>query len=122
MVIRLDGNRLKDVVDRTAEPIGVDGDPSSADVTNGVSEADKIIEIAKESMVNAGISDNPETREEVHKKMLQKMAEEEPGPELAVDEQNKPGIEPQPQGDSSENENESDKSRSHLEDVSEEKD
>lgn len=91
MVIRFDGERLKEVINRVVEPLGVHGDPST-DLTNGVSEADKIVEGARKSMVNAGIMDNPETVEEARKKIIRKMAEEESGPELAINDQNKPEV------------------------------
>lgn len=92
MVIRFDGSRLKEVVNRIAEPIGVAGDPST-DVTNGVSEADKIVEGARKSMANAGTSDDPKTLEEAQRRIIQRMADEEPGPELAIDDQSKADIE-----------------------------
>jgi protein phosphatase PTC1 len=85
MVIRLDSNRVKDVVNNKAEPIGVDGDPST-NVPGGVSEADKIVESARKSMAKAGIADNPELAEQAHEEVLAKMAssgeDKEPGPEL----------------------------------------
>ncbi|KAL5363382.1 phosphatase 2C-like domain-containing protein [Aspergillus floccosus] len=82
MVIRFDSERVKDVVNRTAGPIGVDGD---MDVEHGVSEADKIVEGARKSMANAGITDESEA-EKVKDEILHKMANDEPGPELAVNE------------------------------------
>lgn len=82
MVVRFDEDRLKEII--RGEPIGVDGDTH---VPNGVSETDKILEAARKSMALAGIGDDPESvAEETKKKMVQKMVEEEPGPELAVDE------------------------------------
>lgn len=89
MVIRVDTNRVKDVVNNKTDPIGVDGDPSAI-LTHGVSEADKIVEGARKSMASAGISDNPEAAEQANEEILQKMAnsEQEPGPELSVDENN----------------------------------
>lgn len=84
MVIRLDSNRVKDVVSNKVEPIGVDGDPS----TRGVSEADKIVEGARRSMASAGLADNPELAEQANEEILEKMASndnQEPGPELSLD-------------------------------------
>lgn len=85
MVIRLDSNRVKDVVNNRAEPIGVDGDP--ANVPHGVSEADKIVEGARKSMASAGIADDPEAAEQANEAILEKMAnsDQEAGPEMAVD-------------------------------------
>ncbi|CAI7646616.1 unnamed protein product [Penicillium pancosmium] len=85
MVIRLDSNRVKDVVNNKADLIGVDGDPS-ANVPGGLSEADKIVEGARRSMASTGIADNPELAEQAHEEILEKMAssndKQEPGPEL----------------------------------------
>lgn len=85
MVIRLDSTRVKEVVNNKADPIGVDGDSS---MTHGVSEADKIVEGARKSMANAGISDEPGSAQQAHDEVFGKMSdhEEEPGPELAIDE------------------------------------
>lgn len=85
MVIRFDTNRVRDVINRVVEPIGVIGDPANGD--RNVSEADKIVEGARKSMANAGIADNPESAEKVNEEILQKMSNDEPGPELAIDEQ-----------------------------------
>lgn len=87
MVIRLDSNRVKDVVSNNVDPIGVDGDPS-ANLNRGVSEADKIVEGARRSMANAGLADNPELAEQANEEILEKMASndnQEPGPELNLD-------------------------------------
>lgn len=85
MVIRLDSNRVKEVVNNKADPIGVDGDSS---ITHGVSEADKIVEGARKSMADAGISDDPESAQQAHDELLGKISdnEQEPGPELAINE------------------------------------
>ncbi|KAJ5101932.1 hypothetical protein NUU61_004154 [Penicillium alfredii] len=87
MVIRLDSNRVKDVVNNNTEPIGVDGDPP-ANVTHGVSEADKIVEGARKSMATAGLADDPESAEKAKEEMLEKMSspDQEPGPELTIGE------------------------------------
>ncbi|PYH87808.1 PP2C-domain-containing protein [Aspergillus ellipticus CBS 707.79] len=86
MVIRFDSNRVKGVINRTADFIGVDGDPPT-NVERGVSEADKIIEGARMSMASAGIADDPQTAEKVTEEILQKMSTDgEPGPELPVNE------------------------------------
>ncbi|KAJ5107242.1 Protein phosphatase 2C [Penicillium angulare] len=71
MVIRLDGNRVKDVVTNKADPIGVDGDPAT-DVSHGVSEADKIVEDAQKIMASHGIND-PESAEQAGQETLRRM-------------------------------------------------
>ncbi|KAE8340398.1 hypothetical protein BDV24DRAFT_62174 [Aspergillus arachidicola] len=87
MVIRLDTDRVKEVINKTAEPIGVAGDPSM-DVEHGVSEADKIIEGARKSMANADIADDGETAEKGKNDILHKMVDGEPGPEMSLDDSN----------------------------------
>lgn len=90
MVIRLDSNRVKDVVNNNTDPIGVDGDP--AKIPHGVSEADKIVEGARKSMASAGIADDQEAAEQANQAILEKMAnsDQEPGPEMSVDDQSHP--------------------------------
>ena len=84
MVIRLDSNRVRDVVNNKAEPIGVDGDVTG--VSHGISEADKILESARKTMVSAGIADDPEAAEQANEAILEKMGDdEESGPEMNVD-------------------------------------
>ncbi|PWY66068.1 PP2C-domain-containing protein [Aspergillus heteromorphus CBS 117.55] len=84
MVIRFNSNRVKEVINRTADLIGVDGDPPT-NVERGVSEADKIIEGARKSMASAGIADDPQTAEKVTEEILQKMStDSEPGPEVST--------------------------------------
>lgn len=83
MVIRLDTTRVKDIVNRTASPIGVDGDQSTK-VSHGVSEADKIVEGARQSMASAGLADDPESAEKANEEILQSMSnsEQEASPEV----------------------------------------
>lgn len=85
MVIRLDSSRVKDVVNNKTAPIGVDGDLST-NVGHGVSEADKIVEGARQSMATTGLGSDPEAAEQAEKEILEKMANQEPGPEMSVDE------------------------------------
>jgi protein phosphatase PTC1 len=91
MVIRLDSNRLKDVVNNNTELIGVDGDPLTK-VAQGISEADKIVERARSGIVSSGLADNPAAAEKATEETLQKMAnknkEQEPGPEMSINESN----------------------------------
>ncbi|KAJ6055255.1 hypothetical protein N7444_004353 [Penicillium canescens] len=87
MVIRLDSNRVKDVVNNNADQIGVDGDTT---VSQCVSEADAIVEGARKNIATSGVADDPASAEKAAEETLQKMAnrnaEEEPGPELQVNE------------------------------------
>ncbi|RHZ66491.1 type 2C protein phosphatase PTC1 [Aspergillus thermomutatus] len=85
MVIRFDNSRVKEVVNRTVDPIGVAGDPTTH-AGYGVSEADKIVEGARKSMASAEITDVPETAEKVTEEVLQKMAGDGPGPDVPIDE------------------------------------
>ncbi|EAW13187.1 type 2C protein phosphatase PTC1 [Aspergillus clavatus NRRL 1] len=85
MVIRFDNSRVKEVVDRAVDPIGVEGDPTTH-AGYGVSEADKIVEGARKSMANAGLTDNPEIAEKANEELLDKMATDEPGPDVPIDE------------------------------------
>ncbi|KAA8652696.1 type 2C protein phosphatase PTC1 [Aspergillus tanneri] len=85
MVIRFDSELVKNIATRTIGPTGVDGD-SAMNIEQGVSEAEKIVEGARKSMANAGISDDPETAERVKEEILQKMSGDEPEPELSVNE------------------------------------
>ncbi|KAJ5952522.1 uncharacterized protein N7479_010935 [Penicillium vulpinum] len=91
MVIRLDSNRVKDVVNNNTELIGVDGDPLTK-VARGVSEADKIVERAQKSILSSGLADNPVAAEKANEETLQRMASEnhkqEPGPEMSIKESN----------------------------------
>lgn len=84
MVIRFDNNRVKEVVNRAVDPIGVDGDPVTH-VGYRVSEADKIVEGARKSMANTEITDNVEPAEKVMDEVLQKMADDGPGPEIPIE-------------------------------------
>lgn len=93
MVVRFDMNRVKDVINRVVDPIGVIGDPISGG-DRSISEADKIVEGTRKSMANAGIADTPESAEKVNEQILEKMSNEEPGPELSIDDQ--PGDIPNP--------------------------
>jgi protein phosphatase PTC1 len=87
MVIRLDTNRVKDVVNHNTELIGVDGDPLTK-VARGVSEADKIVENAQKNIASSGLADNPAAAEKANEEILQRMAsqsqKQEPGPEMST--------------------------------------
>jgi protein phosphatase PTC1 len=84
MVIRFDSSRVKDVINQAVEPIGVDGDPATAN--QSVSEADKIVEGTRQSMANAGITDDSEDAQKVDEEIIRRMSTDEPGPELSVNE------------------------------------
>ncbi|KAJ5497086.1 hypothetical protein N7463_009073 [Penicillium fimorum] len=91
MVIRLDSNRVKDVVNHNTEMIGVEGDPLTK-VPRGVSEADKIVERAQKGIVSSGLADDPVAAEKSNEETLQRMAsqnhKEDPGPEMTIKESN----------------------------------
>ncbi|KAF9893237.1 Protein phosphatase 2C 1 [Aspergillus nanangensis] len=82
MVIRFDTERVKEVVNRTADPIGVHGD-STTNIEHRMSETDKIVEGARKSMASAGITDESKA-EKVKDDILHKMASDESSPEPAV--------------------------------------
>lgn len=84
MVIRLDSTRVKEIANHSTEHMGVDGDPTNAE--RGVSETDRIVEGARRSMASAGLADDNESAEKVNEEILQKMSDDEPGPELSVNE------------------------------------
>lgn len=84
MVIRFDSTRVKEIASHATEHVGVDGDPTNTE--RGVSETDKIVEGARRSMASAGLADDNETAEKVNEEILQKMSNDEPGPELSVNE------------------------------------
>ncbi|KAJ5561139.1 Protein phosphatase 2C [Penicillium sp. DV-2018c] len=90
MVIKLDSDRLKEVVNNHTDLIGVDGDPLTK-VSQGMSEADRIVENARSGIV-ASVADDPAAAEKVTEETLQKMAnknsEQEPGPEMSPKESN----------------------------------
>ncbi|KAJ5812723.1 hypothetical protein N7447_009746 [Penicillium robsamsonii] len=91
MVIRLDSDRVKDVVNHNTELIGVDGDPLTK-VARGVSEADKIVERAQKGIISSGLADDPVAAEKANEETLQRMAsqnhKQEPGPEMTTKESN----------------------------------
>ena len=84
MVIRFDSSRVKNVVNQAVGPIGVDGDPATAN--QSISEADKIVEGTRQSMANAGITDDSENAQKVNEEIIRRMSTDEPGPELSVNE------------------------------------
>jgi protein phosphatase PTC1 len=90
MVIRLDSNRVKDVVNNKADQIGVVGDNNKA--SEGISEADKIVEGARKNIAASGLADNPEAAEKATQDTLHKMAnhsrQQEPGPEMSINQNN----------------------------------
>lgn len=98
MVIRLNSDRVREVVNGTADPIGVAGDPSMP-TEPGLSEADKIVESARRSMANAGITDDSEAGEKAKEEILQKMSNEA---ELSVNEHSEaPPLAPPPKPEGS---------------------
>lgn len=90
MVIRLDSNRVKNVINHNVDPIGVDGDSDSAQGTApGMSEADKIVEVARKNIASSGLADDPKTAEKTTSQTLEKMAShgnQDPGPQISIPE------------------------------------
>lgn len=79
MVIRLDSNRVKDVVNKKSEPIGVDGDPAS----RGISEADKIVEDAQKIIASQEISNQESSAQQTGLDIPQKSSRDQrPGSEI----------------------------------------
>lgn len=82
MVIRFDPARVKDVVERRIELIGVQGDPSTLK-KGGISEADKIVEGVRKSMAKADMGGvDPGLNEKIKEEVVKEASNEEPGPEL----------------------------------------
>jgi protein phosphatase PTC1 len=82
MVIRLDSNRVKDVVNKKSEHIGVDGDPAS----RGMSEADKIVEDAQKNIASQE-SNNKELAEQAGLDIPRKSSQDQkPGSEPILEE------------------------------------
>ena len=76
MIVRFDGQRVQQTVDRKAEPIGVEGDPSST--RGSLSEADAIVQQQKEKLDASG-----QLLDRVPSNITEEVAEDqEPGPEL----------------------------------------
>lgn len=74
MVVRFDNQAVQQAVDRKAEPIGVEGDPSTQ--KGGISETEAIISRQKEMLHESG-----EYLDRVPSDILEE-EEAEPGPEL----------------------------------------
>ncbi|KAL5343197.1 phosphatase 2C-like domain-containing protein [Aspergillus crustosus] len=86
MVIRLDADRHREVANRTVDPATVDGQLAAAS-GRGISEADKIVEGARKSMANTGITDESETLKKVHEEAEENLdiaTSEGPRSELSV--------------------------------------
>lgn len=76
MLVRFDGQRLQQTVDRKAEPIGVEGDPISN--RGSMSEADAIVQQQKEKLDASG-----QLMDRVPSDIVEEKDEDqEPGPEL----------------------------------------
>ncbi|KAI2789955.1 Protein phosphatase 2C [Penicillium oxalicum] len=82
MVIRLDPSRVKDVVNSKPGANAVEGD-LAATVPRGMSEADKIVETARNSMAKTGTGDQGMT-EEAQDDMAVKTATEEDKPAVQM--------------------------------------
>ncbi|KAJ5489104.1 Protein phosphatase 2C [Penicillium diatomitis] len=82
MVIRLDPSRVKDVVNSKSSAITVEGD-SMAKAPHGMSEADKIVETARNSMLNTGTSDQIATSE-IKEENVSTMTTDEQNPKIGI--------------------------------------
>lgn len=79
MVVRFDSQRVQETVDRKAEPIGVEGDPSSNKGT--LSEADAIVQQQKNKLDESGL-----LLDRVPSDIAEDVNEDqEPGPELNME-------------------------------------
>ncbi|KAI4163383.1 MAG: hypothetical protein LQ342_002890 [Letrouitia transgressa] len=84
MIVRFDGKALQQTVERKAEPIGVEGDPSTKN--GGISEADAIVKEARKSMGDlVKPEEMEETKRRVSQEIIKEEEEKEPGPEMDPD-------------------------------------
>jgi protein phosphatase PTC1 len=80
MVVRFDGKTMKETVEHKVDPIGVDGDPTSA--TGGVSEADAIVgEAGKKAHIPEGINVEDEVNK-VSREIIQDQEDQGAAPGL----------------------------------------
>lgn len=75
MVVRFDGQRVQQTVDRRHEPIGVEGDPATQ--KGNLTEAEAIVLEQKKKLTDSG-----EYLERVPTDSITEEEEQEPGPEL----------------------------------------
>ena len=82
MVVQFDNKSIRQTVEHKADPIGVEGDPSSIK-KGGISEADAIVREARKSMGDIP-NDNMQEEEKlkVTEDIIREEASKEPGPEL----------------------------------------
>ena len=83
MVVRFDGNALKQTIEHQVEPIGVEGDPISA--KGGLSEAEALVKEARKSM---SIPDDIDLNDHINKvsqEIIREENDKEAGPELNAD-------------------------------------
>ncbi|KAJ5527419.1 hypothetical protein N7513_011578 [Penicillium frequentans] len=73
MVIRLDSSRVKDIVNKKSEHIGVDGDSAS----RGMSEADKIVEDAQKNIASQELNSLEPPTEQVGLDIVQKSSQDQ---------------------------------------------
>ena len=91
MIVRFDNRALQQTVERKAEPIGVDGDPSTKK-QGGISEADAIVKEARKSMSDGSgrvlHSDvkldegSEEEKARISQEIIREEEEKEVGPEV----------------------------------------
>lgn len=81
MIVRFNNKALQQTAERKAEPIGVEGDPSSIQ-KGGISEADSIVKEARKSMGDIGKGYDGDERARVSKEIIEEEEDKEAGPEL----------------------------------------
>lgn len=85
MIVRFDNKALQQTVEKKAEPIGVEGDPSSTK-KGGISEADAIIKEARKSMTDSQLlvpeEVSSEDKAKISQDVIREEEEKEVGPEV----------------------------------------
>ena len=85
MIVRFDNKTLQQTVDRKAEPIGVEGDPST-NKKGGISEADAIIKESRKSMSDSSslVPDEApaDDKAKISQEVIREEEEKEVGPEI----------------------------------------
>lgn len=81
MIVRFDNKALQQTVERKAEAIGVEGDPST--IKGGISEADAIVKEARKGMTDTSKLDvSEEEKRRFSQEIIQEEEAQEAGPEL----------------------------------------
>ena len=83
MIVRFDNKILQSVVERKAEPIGVEGDVGM-NTKGGISEVEKIVGEARKSMGDNMADIGSPERNAVSEAIIREEEDKEPGPELTL--------------------------------------